>query len=237
VSDAPKKPEEKRPKLPGAKKPRDDTEVTELSPGRTGQETKVPEPKKKNRLPVDEAWVSGRTDDTLVSLITAFARELKARAQGVTERRLSDRPSPAIKTDVEVKEFVRLPATTKKTLEEIGKTTWRIVLYSDVRRDKPIGLEIFDNVTIGRVAGDVKVGLDLTEYDAEELGVSRTHAKLHPMRDRLMLSDLGSTNGTYCEGRRVKSYAPVAVKDGNTISFGKLHFKLKIVSQPKKPAK
>jgi hypothetical protein len=237
VSDAPRKPEEKPPGDPTSKKLRADTEVTEVTPGTAKKETKVPDAKPKNRLPVDEAWVSGRTDDTLVSLITAFALELKARAQKATERIPRDRPLPSIEADVEVKEFVRLPATTKKKPEEIAQTTWRIVLYSDTRRDKPLGLEIYDNVTLGRAVEDVKVDLDLTEYDAEELGVSRIHAHLRPTRKRLMLSDLNSTNGTHCEGSRVKSYAPVEVKDGNTISLGKLHFKLKIVRKPKKPAK
>lgn len=234
MSDEPKK---RRPKKPGTKRTQPDTDITEVTPGAAGKETKVPEAKRKDKLPVDEAWVSTRSDDTLVSLITAFALELKARAQRVTEQKPLDRPSPAIKTDVEVKEFVRLPATTKKKPEEIAKTTWRIVLYSDVRRDKPLGLEIVDNVTLGRAVEDVKIDLDLTQYDAEELGVSRTHAMLRPTKSHLILVDLDSTNGTYCEGGRVKPSTPIEVKDGNTISLGKLHFKLKIVSKPSKSAK
>jgi pSer/pThr/pTyr-binding forkhead associated (FHA) protein len=78
----------------------------------------------------------------------------------------------------------------------------------------------------------MKPDIDLTKYDGEELGVSRQHATLRPTKDELVLLDLGSRNGTFCNATQVKLGAPQKVKDGDTISFGGLHFKVQIVSQP-----
>ncbi|MGW0364847.1 FHA domain-containing protein [Streptomyces sp. NPDC002990] len=54
--------------------------------------------------------------------------------------------------------------------------------------------------------------------------VSRAHAELR-MRDGVwVLKDLGSTNGTTVNGRRVTGSA--VVRDGDQISFGKVSFRL-----------
>ena len=233
MSDKPKKPEEKRPKPPGTRRTLADTEIAKVTPDAEKKAKEEPKPESdEKKLPISNSWISGRTDDTLVSLITAFAQELKVRAQSATSRKLSDRPLPVIKTDAEVKEFLRLPASAKQRADETI-TIRRIILYSDKQPDKPIGIEIYDDVTLGRGTAEMKVDLDLTDYDAEELGVSRKHAMLRPTKSRLMLVDLGSTNGTYCEGGKVKGDAPVELKDGHTISLGKLHFKVKFASQSK----
>ena len=51
-------------------------------------------------------------------------------------------------------------------------------------------------------------------------GVSRRHATLSPTSSsrRVALEDLGSTNGTFVEGRRVT--APVTLVDGDVIRIG-----------------
>jgi ABC-type multidrug transport system ATPase subunit len=54
--------------------------------------------------------------------------------------------------------------------------------------------------------------------------VSRRHARLSRIKDKLILEDLGSTNGTFANGKRVQR--PVPVKGGDVISIGSFTFTL-----------
>jgi len=58
-----------------------------------------------------------------------------------------------------------------------------------------------------------------------DLTVSRCHAGLHRGIGGWLLGDLGSTNGTLLNGWRVTS--PVAVRVGDTVSFGSMTFKIR----------
>ena len=48
--------------------------------------------------------------------------------------------------------------------------------------------------------------------------VSRRHTRIVADGDKAILEDLGSKNGTYVEGKRVRE--PVALSDGDQISIG-----------------
>jgi pSer/pThr/pTyr-binding forkhead associated (FHA) protein len=64
--------------------------------------------------------------------------------------------------------------------------------------------------------------IDLTPYGGADRGVSRAHAKLHLVDKRLFLTDLGSTNGTFVDGKRLDPNSPVPVRQGDEIIIGKL---------------
>ena len=49
-------------------------------------------------------------------------------------------------------------------------------------------------------------------------GISRDHARILKEGDRMMLEDMGSTNGTYCNGARVSARQPLA--EGDKILLG-----------------
>jgi diguanylate cyclase (GGDEF)-like protein len=51
----------------------------------------------------------------------------------------------------------------------------------------------------------------------DDFGVSRRHACLTRLADEMVLNDLGSTNGTWCNGRRVTS---AALNDGDQLQLG-----------------
>ena len=68
-----------------------------------------------------------------------------------------------------------------------------------------------DSVTFGR-AEDADVLLD-------DPYASEFHLRFTAEEDRLVLQDLGSTNGTYLNGRRVS--APVTVSKGDAVQVGK----------------
>jgi len=71
---------------------------------------------------------------------------------------------------------------------------------------------------IGR--GEVMVGRSLEAVlRLQSDGVSRFHARIEwTEHGALVLSDLGSSNGTYVNGRRVKR--PESLKDGDRVRFG-----------------
>lgn len=79
---------------------------------------------------------------------------------------------------------------------------------------------------------DSQAGLDFTVDDAVVLGrspeadiviedpyASEFHLRLNTKEGRLVLSDLGSTNGTYVNGRRVST--PVDLRRGDAVQIGK----------------
>ncbi len=88
------------------------------------------------------------------------------------------------------------------------------------------------------IRSDTQAGLDFTVRDAVVLGrspeadieladpyASEFHLRLASRDGRLVLTDLGSTNGTYVNGRRVT--APVELNRGDAIQVGKTVMEVK----------
>ena len=67
-----------------------------------------------------------------------------------------------------------------------------------------------------------KPDVDLAPYGAEEFGVSRIHAKLTRLNGRLMITDMGSRNGSLLNGKLLNSGDPVVVPDGASLLLGHL---------------
>lgn len=67
-------------------------------------------------------------------------------------------------------------------------------------------------------AGRSTIGrLDSNEISVPDPGLSRHHAEIRPDKGRFILTDLGSTNGTFLNGKRV---AEAELKDGAKITAG-----------------
>lgn len=81
-----------------------------------------------------------------------------------------------------------------------------------------------DEVVIGREdpISDVFPDLDLTNFGGMEKGVSRRHAVLHRSGAEYTIEDMGSTNGTYVNKKKIQPHAPLAIKAGDEVRFGKL---------------
>ncbi len=79
-------------------------------------------------------------------------------------------------------------------------------------------------VVLGRQGGadSASTFVDLERFGALDLGVSRRHAVLQWTDDQLVLTDLGSVNYTYLNGRRLRANRNYEVRDGDHISLGKL---------------
>jgi hypothetical protein len=128
--------------------------------------------------------------------------------------------------------FCKLPEHSKKTPDQAALTTWRVVLISLNSQNDPLALEIHDDITIGRALGKSAVDLDLTQYHALELGVSREHASLRPTEKALLLFDQNSTNGTFRNFKSANINSSQKIENNDIISFGALNFQVKVVRYP-----
>jgi pSer/pThr/pTyr-binding forkhead associated (FHA) protein len=71
--------------------------------------------------------------------------------------------------------------------------------------------DLGDEITIGRAPG-CKISIDDTY-------VSQLHARIFRRDDQVMIEDLGSTNGTFCNGKAVSG--PVPLRKGDRVQVGR----------------
>jgi hypothetical protein len=95
---------------------------------------------------------------------------------------------------------------------------------------QPIILEGRSEYLLGRdFSSPAAHEIDLNTYGGRESGVSRTHAALRQERHRVVLVDLGSTNGTRLNGSLLKTNLPTVVESGDEIRLGRLRMRINFV--------
>lgn len=82
--------------------------------------------------------------------------------------------------------------------------------------------------TLGRVseAQPIMPDIDLTPYQAYANGVSRLHAVLKREGRRVFVMDLGSSNGTYLNGKRLAPNIDQTLNHGDMLALGKLKIQI-----------
>ena len=90
-------------------------------------------------------------------------------------------------------------------------------------------IPVKNDVVVGREdpISEVFPDLDLTGFGGMEKGVSRKHAVIHRSGADYTVEDMGSTNGTYINRKKVQPNVPQAIKPGDELRFGKLTFSFK----------
>ena len=86
-----------------------------------------------------------------------------------------------------------------------------------------------DEIVIGREdpISDIFPDVDLAGLGGMEKGVSRKHAVIHRSGIDYTVEDLGSTNGTYINKKKIQPHAPQAIKLDDELRFGKLTLTLR----------
>jgi hypothetical protein len=81
-----------------------------------------------------------------------------------------------------------------------------------------------EQIVVGRSGRESEAApeLDLGEDNGAELGVSRFHAALQWSNYGLVVSDLGSTNGTLLNNSRLPAQRPFPLRSGDELRFGDL---------------
>lgn len=117
-----------------------------------------------------------------------------------------------------------MPLQKREEAEDYAETVFfdrsRTVEYKlyalDKKNKRHIELNKFP-YTVGKMAGCVDCVL--TDHS-----VSRIHARFEKAGDRVMLTDMNSTNGTYRNGLRMQPQETVEIEPGDEIRFGNLNY-------------
>jgi predicted component of type VI protein secretion system len=65
--------------------------------------------------------------------------------------------------------------------------------------------------------------VDLTPFAGYRMGVSRRHSQIrHSEEGHLDVFDLGSSNGTFLNGRRLEAHYPYRLRDGDKLALGQI---------------
>ncbi len=84
--------------------------------------------------------------------------------------------------------------------------------------------------TLGRTVEGQPIlpDVDLSPFDAFTLGVSRLHAALRIINGEVVLTDLGSSNGTRVNGQKIVPHVDYPLNHGDIITLGKLKIQVLI---------
>ncbi len=131
-------------------------------------------------------------------------------------------------------QFKSVPAkVSERDRATLPPTPWRIVLTAAQNAKMMLALELHGDVVFGSSEEkDAELDINLLDMESGERSVSQRHIKLRPTRDRVFLMDLGSKNGTYANGTPVTKERAYAIQDGDLITLGRLHLRVKIAQRP-----
>lgn len=93
-----------------------------------------------------------------------------------------------------------------------------------------ISLADRDEFTIGRTSEGQPImpDVDLTDFNAYANGVSRLHCVIKKENSKAYVMDLGSSNGTFCNGVRLGVHVFTPIHHGDVLSLGKLKIQVLI---------
>lgn len=93
-----------------------------------------------------------------------------------------------------------------------------------VESGKILHLENRGYFTLGRTVEDQPVhpDIDMTPFDAYGQGVSRLHAAVKVINNRVFITDLGSSNGTRVNGQKIAAQLDYPLNHGDMVALGKL---------------
>ncbi len=82
--------------------------------------------------------------------------------------------------------------------------------------------------TLGRVTEGQPIlpDIDLTPFEAYSRGVSRLHSALKIVNKRVVIVDLGSSNGTRVNGQKIVPNVDFPLNNGDVIALGRLRIQV-----------
>lgn len=105
-----------------------------------------------------------------------------------------------------------------------GKSSVLLLSVSGAKSPIPLRMQDILEGTVGRSSTKSSYipDIDLAEFRAAELGVSREHAKLRYQNNTITLTDLGSVNHSYVNGQRLHAHEVRVLRDGDEVRLGRL---------------
>jgi pSer/pThr/pTyr-binding forkhead associated (FHA) protein len=136
----------------------------------------------------------------------------------VAENKVTDKLT---ESDTYILGAFELPKDTVKHSDDLNLR--QIALFLPGGR-KPIVVENHDTITLGRKdeVNEIDPVVDLTEYHAKGLGVSRKHCELIFVNFNYYVRDAGSMNGTWLNAKRLEPDDLLPVSSGDALRLGSL---------------
>lgn len=117
-------------------------------------------------------------------------------------------------------------ADVPETLEKViaVKNTEPNVSLHIIESGQVLHLKDRKEFTLGRTVDGQPIlpDVDLTPFDAFSLGVSRLHAAIRIVNREVVVTDLGSSNGTRVNGQKIVPHVDYPINHGDIIAVGKL---------------
>ncbi len=113
-----------------------------------------------------------------------------------------------------------LESPSKRSLPKLPENTFALFVMDN---PDPLIIENSEAVYLGRFAQvPTASSVDLTQYEAAELGVSRSHARITYLEGIYELEDLASSNGTWLNYQRLAYGKSYELHNGDIILLGQL---------------
>jgi hypothetical protein len=98
----------------------------------------------------------------------------------------------------------------------------------------PVRLDFDEQTILGRIHhhNPRRPDIDLNQFRAFEKGVSCIHAVIYRQDGEIAIADLGSTNGTYLNARRLVPHERQILQNGDEIRLGNLFARIYFSGAP-----
>jgi len=81
-------------------------------------------------------------------------------------------------------------------------------------------------IVIGRRGSTTRVDVDLADFDAKVLGISRNHAVIEVQENRVLVRDLNSVNGSFLNGDPLDPMRGYEIEHCDTLKLGRMHLQV-----------
>ncbi len=132
--------------------------------------------------------------------------------------------NPSTTVNMERETTSVLPEAGRDILQKAYQAPPKGIAIYTTESDVPITIQTDPQFTLGRkMTGEMDESfVDLRPFGAYENGVSRRHALIRVSENGYDLIDLGSTNGTWLEKKRLIPNRPYPLESGSRIYLGRL---------------
>lgn len=105
----------------------------------------------------------------------------------------------------------------------LGGKTWRVTLVIEPS-GRRLRFNLNEPIRVGREDPQrgTQPDVDLSGDQGVEFGVSRLHATIQVLADRVVVMDLGSKNGTVLNRQPLRAEMPYPLQSGDEVCFGRL---------------
>ncbi|MGQ9909396.1 MAG: FHA domain-containing protein [Candidatus Flexifilum sp.] len=109
-------------------------------------------------------------------------------------------------------------------------TRTRLVLHvGAIDAPQVLSVPLQSRMVVGRGSVEDGIDIDLTRFQAAELGVSRQHCILSFKDDVLSVQDAYSTNGTRINGKRLDPQVTYRLRQGDELELGRLRLTVRLL--------